>query len=77
MISWSQVSKALLAEYVACKSKGRPFKGLGLEHMNESSPPVIPSKLSSDILRSIQFQVLNFLFYSTSREFVWDRLETV
>ncbi|XP_019172423.1 PREDICTED: acyl-coenzyme A oxidase 3, peroxisomal-like [Ipomoea nil] len=51
-----QVSKALLAEYVVCKSKGRPFKELGLEHMNESSPPVIPSKLSSDILRSIQFQ---------------------
>ncbi|XP_019172426.1 PREDICTED: acyl-coenzyme A oxidase 3, peroxisomal-like [Ipomoea nil] len=50
-----QVSKALLAEYVTCKRKGKAFKGLGLEHMNEPCP-VIPSKLSSDTLGSIQFQ---------------------
>ncbi|XAR72577.1 Acyl-CoA oxidase [Bertholletia excelsa] len=50
-----QVSKALLAEYIAAKKRNRPFKGLGLEHMNNSSP-VIPSHLSSSTLRSIQFQ---------------------
>ncbi|XP_059663214.1 acyl-coenzyme A oxidase 3, peroxisomal-like [Cornus florida] len=50
-----QVSKALLAEYVAAKKRNVPFKGLGLDHMNKSSP-VIPSQLTSSILRSIQFQ---------------------
>ncbi|VFQ64461.1 unnamed protein product [Cuscuta campestris] len=50
-----QVSKALLAEYVAAKRTNKPFKGLGLEHMNESSP-VIPLQLTSDSLRSTRFQ---------------------
>ncbi|GFS34770.1 acyl-CoA oxidase 3 [Actinidia rufa] len=50
-----QVSKALLAEYIAAKKKNRPFRGLGLEHMNKSCP-VIPSRLTSSTLRSIQFQ---------------------
>ncbi|XP_019194231.1 PREDICTED: acyl-coenzyme A oxidase 3, peroxisomal-like [Ipomoea nil] len=50
-----QASKALLAEYMAVKRTKKPFKSLGLEHMNESSP-VIPSQLSSDALRSIRFQ---------------------
>ncbi|GFS45633.1 acyl-CoA oxidase 3 [Actinidia rufa] len=50
-----QVSKALLAEYVAAKKKNRPFRGLGLEHMNKSCP-VIPSQLASSTLRSIEFQ---------------------
>ncbi|CAH9089105.1 unnamed protein product [Cuscuta europaea] len=50
-----QVSKVLLAEYVAAKRANKPFKGLGLEHMNECTP-VIPSQLSSDALRSISFQ---------------------
>lgn len=50
-----QVSKVLLAEYMAAKRMNKPLKGLGLEHMNESSP-VIPSQLTSDSLRSIDFQ---------------------
>lgn len=50
-----QVSKALLAEYIAAKKRNRPFKGLGLEHMNKASP-IIPSVLSSSTLRSSQFQ---------------------
>uniref|UniRef100_A0A5B7BDQ3 Acyl-coenzyme A oxidase n=1 Tax=Davidia involucrata TaxID=16924 RepID=A0A5B7BDQ3_DAVIN len=50
-----QVSKALLAEYVAAKKRNKPFKGLGLEHMNNSCP-VIPPQLTSSTLRSIQFQ---------------------
>lgn len=51
-----QVSKALLAEYIAAKKRNIPFKELGLEHMNKTCP-VIPSKLTSSTLRSIQFQV--------------------
>ncbi|KAL3502696.1 hypothetical protein ACH5RR_037145 [Cinchona calisaya] len=50
-----QVSKALLAEYVAAKRRNKPFKGLGLEHMNKPSP-VIPSHLTSSVMRSIDFQ---------------------
>lgn len=51
-----QVSKALLAEYIAAKKRNKPFKELGLEHMNQTCP-VIPSKLASSTLRSIQFQM--------------------
>ncbi|WOG92880.1 hypothetical protein DCAR_0312157 [Daucus carota subsp. sativus] len=51
-----QVSKALLGEYVSAKKKNRPFNGLGLEHMNKPCP-LIPSQLTSSILRSIQFQM--------------------
>ncbi|XP_010279215.1 PREDICTED: acyl-coenzyme A oxidase 3, peroxisomal-like [Nelumbo nucifera] len=51
-----QVSKALLSEYIAAKKKKKPFKGLGLEHMNDSCP-VIPAQLSSSVLRSSKFQV--------------------
>lgn len=50
-----QVSKALLGEYMATQKNKRPFKGLWLEHMNGSSP-VIPSQLTSSILRCSQFQ---------------------
>ncbi|KAL2466601.1 Acyl-coenzyme A oxidase 3 [Abeliophyllum distichum] len=50
-----QVSKALLAEYVAAKKRNKPFKELGLEHMNRSCP-VIPAQLTSSTLRSTQFQ---------------------
>ncbi|CAI9787647.1 unnamed protein product [Fraxinus pennsylvanica] len=50
-----QVSKALLAEYVAAERRNKPFKELGLEHMNRSCP-VIPAKLMSSTLRSTQFQ---------------------
>ncbi|KAL1555635.1 Acyl-coenzyme A oxidase 3, peroxisomal [Salvia divinorum] len=50
-----QVSKALLAEYVAAKRKNKPFKELGLEHMNKPSP-TIPSRLSSSTVHSSQFQ---------------------
>ncbi|KAL6966136.1 Acyl-coenzyme A oxidase 3, peroxisomal [Sarracenia purpurea var. burkii] len=51
-----QVSKALLAEYVAAKKKNRAFRGLGLEHMNKSCP-IIPSELTSSTLRSTQLQI--------------------
>ncbi|CAI9787648.1 unnamed protein product [Fraxinus pennsylvanica] len=50
-----QVSKALLAEYVAAKMRNKPFKELGLEHMNRSCP-VIPAQLISSTLRNTQFQ---------------------
>ncbi|KAF5188727.1 Acyl-coenzyme A oxidase 3, peroxisomal [Thalictrum thalictroides] len=50
-----QVSKAILAEYVTAQRTKKPFKGLGLEHMNDPSP-VIPPHLTSSILRSNQFQ---------------------
>ncbi|WCJ30874.1 Acyl-coenzyme A oxidase 3 peroxisomal [Euphorbia peplus] len=51
-----QASKALFGEYVATKKKNKPFTGLGLEHMNGPCP-VIPSHLTSTILRSSQFQL--------------------
>lgn len=51
-----QVSKALLSEYVAAKKKNKPFKGLGLEHMN-GPVPVIQSNLTSTTLRNSQFQM--------------------
>ncbi|KAL8461163.1 hypothetical protein ACS0TY_032587 [Phlomoides rotata] len=50
-----QVSKALLAEYVAAKKKNKPFTELGLEHMNKSCP-TIPSQLTVSTIRSSQFQ---------------------
>ncbi|KAI3457170.1 hypothetical protein Pfo_013833 [Paulownia fortunei] len=50
-----QVSKALLAEYVAAKRRNKPFKELGLEHMNKSCPTV-PSQLTVSTVRSAQFQ---------------------
>jgi len=53
-----QVSKALLSEYVAAKKKNKPFKGLGLEHMN-GPVPVIQSNLTSTTLRNSQFQVMS------------------
>lgn len=51
-----QVSKALLADYIAAQRKGKPMKGLGLEHMN-SSRPVIPEELKSNLLRDPSIQV--------------------
>ncbi|PKI42740.1 hypothetical protein CRG98_036868 [Punica granatum] len=51
-----QISKALFAEYLNAKKRNKPFKGLGLEHMNGPSP-VVPSRLSSSTLRDRQFQV--------------------
>ncbi|XP_072982030.1 acyl-coenzyme A oxidase 3, peroxisomal-like [Typha latifolia] len=50
-----QVSKALLAEYMAVQKRKKPFKGLGLEHMNTPCP-VIPENLTSSTLRSSTFQ---------------------
>lgn len=52
----TQVSKALLAEYIAAQKRGKPFKALGLEHMNKPCP-VIPSQLTSSTLQCSQFQV--------------------
>ncbi|ONI16878.1 hypothetical protein PRUPE_3G127000 [Prunus persica] len=51
-----QVSKALLAEYIAAHKRSKPFKALGLEHMNKPCP-VIPSQLTSSTLQSSQFQM--------------------
>lgn len=51
-----QVSKALLGEYYATHKKQKPFKGLGLEHMNNTCP-VIPAVLDSFTLRSLRFQL--------------------
>ncbi|RCV21652.1 hypothetical protein SETIT_4G154600v2 [Setaria italica] len=51
-----QVSKALYAEFLAAQKKKKPFKGLGLEHLNGPSP-VIPDKLTGSILRSSKFQM--------------------
>ncbi|GFP79159.1 acyl-coenzyme a oxidase 3 peroxisomal [Phtheirospermum japonicum] len=50
-----QVSKALLAEYVAAKRRNKPFKELGLAHMNKSCP-AIPFQLTESTVRSTQFQ---------------------
>ncbi|KAK7257396.1 hypothetical protein RIF29_31345 [Crotalaria pallida] len=50
-----QISKALLAEYIVCETKNKPFRGLGLEHMNKPWP-IIPSQLTSSTVRSSQFQ---------------------
>ncbi|KAJ0244948.1 Acyl-CoA oxidase/dehydrogenase [Hirschfeldia incana] len=58
-ILMQQVSKALFAEYVSCKKRNKPFKGLGLEHMN-SSRPVLPTQLTSSTLRSSHFQKNTF-----------------
>ncbi|KAG1334969.1 acyl-coenzyme A oxidase 3, peroxisomal [Cocos nucifera] len=54
-ILMQQVSKALLGEYIAAQKRKKPFKGLGLEHMNDPCP-VIPANLTSCTLRSITFQ---------------------
>ncbi|PQP97882.1 acyl-coenzyme A oxidase 3 peroxisomal [Prunus yedoensis var. nudiflora] len=51
-----QVSKALLGEYIAAQNRSKPFKALGLEHMNKPCP-VIPSQLTSSTLQSSQFQM--------------------
>ncbi|MED6203976.1 Acyl-coenzyme A oxidase 3, peroxisomal, variant 2 [Stylosanthes scabra] len=51
-----QISKALLGEYIVCQTKKQPFRGLGLEHMN-NPVPVLPSQLRSSILRSSEFQL--------------------
>lgn len=56
-----QVSKTLFGEYVAAKKRNKPFKGLGLEHVNLPCP-VVPSQLTSSAMRSVNFQVMiNFL----------------
>ncbi|KAK1412129.1 hypothetical protein QVD17_33127 [Tagetes erecta] len=50
-----QISKALLAEFLAAKKRNKPIKGLGLEHLNKPAP-VIPTQLTSSTLRTSQFQ---------------------
>uniref|UniRef100_A0A453SAG2 Uncharacterized protein n=1 Tax=Aegilops tauschii subsp. strangulata TaxID=200361 RepID=A0A453SAG2_AEGTS len=59
LISLTQVSKALYAEFLTTQRKKKSFKGLGLEHLNGPCP-VIPHSLTSVILRSSKFQVKNF-----------------
>ncbi|KAI3989340.1 hypothetical protein MKX01_026923 [Papaver californicum] len=55
-----QVSKALIAEYIAAQKRKKAFKGLGLEHMNGPCH-VIPAQLTSSILRSTNFQMDIFI----------------
>ncbi|KVI09835.1 Acyl-CoA dehydrogenase/oxidase [Cynara cardunculus var. scolymus] len=50
-----QISKALLAEFLAAKKRNKPVRGLGLEHLNKPAP-IIPSQLTSSTLRTTQFQ---------------------
>ncbi|GJM99658.1 hypothetical protein PR202_ga16779 [Eleusine coracana subsp. coracana] len=51
-----QVSKALYAEFLSAQKKKKPFKGLGLEHLN-GPIPVIPGNLTSSVFRSSKFQM--------------------
>jgi acyl-CoA oxidase len=51
-----QVSKALLGDYFLARMKGRPMKGMGLEHLN-GPPPVLPQSLNTTLLRDPTFQV--------------------
>ncbi|KAJ7981544.1 Acyl-coenzyme A oxidase [Quillaja saponaria] len=51
---WS--ARHSLHEYVASQKKNKPFKGLGLEHMDKPSP-IISSQITSNTLRSSQFQI--------------------
>ncbi|KAI3440777.1 Acyl-coenzyme A oxidase [Psidium guajava] len=51
-----QISKTLFAEYIAAQKRNKPFRGLGLEHMNGPFP-LIPQQLPSTVLRSGHFQV--------------------
>ncbi|KAK1298571.1 putative acyl-coenzyme A oxidase 3.2, peroxisomal [Acorus calamus] len=55
LISEFDISKTLLGEYMAVLSSKRPYKGLGLEHMNGPCP-VILDNLTSYVLRSSKFQ---------------------
>jgi len=54
-----QVSKALLADYLAAKKKGKPMKGMGLEHINGAAP-FIPQELNESTLRDSKFQLALF-----------------
>eukprot|EP01018_Ginkgo_biloba_P000656 Gb_13273 [translate_table: standard] len=67
-----QVSKALLGEYSAARKKGKPLKGLGLEHINDSCP-VIPAVLNTFVLRSVKFQI--DIFHLRERDLL-ERLAT-
>ncbi|CAI5961359.1 unnamed protein product [Closterium sp. NIES-65] len=53
------VSKAILADYMAAKRKGKPLHGLGLEHLNG---PRVPLSTSSNraILRDLKFHLALF-----------------
>lgn len=51
-----QVNKAMLMEYMTVKNRNKPFKELGLEHMNKSCP-IIPSQLTVATVRNSKFQV--------------------
>ncbi|KAJ7546644.1 hypothetical protein O6H91_08G048700 [Diphasiastrum complanatum] len=53
-----QVSKALIAEYLTSKKKGKPLKGLGLEHIN--GPPPVLSSDAGFSLRDKNFQIALF-----------------
>eukprot|EP00271_Cylindrocystis_brebissonii_P008928 TRINITY_DN23463_c0_g1_i1.p1 TRINITY_DN23463_c0_g1~~TRINITY_DN23463_c0_g1_i1.p1 ORF type:complete len:695 (-),score=132.58 TRINITY_DN23463_c0_g1_i1:105-2189(-) len=56
-----QVSKALLGDFIAAHKKGRPLKGMGLEHMNGPRPNLVEGgDLTSAVLRSSDFQLTLF-----------------
>ncbi|GKE80094.1 acyl-coenzyme A oxidase 3, peroxisomal-like protein, partial [Tanacetum coccineum] len=50
-----QVSKALLAEFMAAKKRNIPINCFGLEHLNKPVP-IIPSYLTSSTIRNAEFQ---------------------
>jgi acyl-CoA oxidase len=54
-----QVSKALLADYMSATKRGKPIKGMGLEHINGPAP-VIPEDLTRSVLRDSKFQLALF-----------------
>ncbi|XP_024393119.1 acyl-coenzyme A oxidase 3, peroxisomal [Physcomitrium patens] len=54
-----QVSKALLADYMSAKKRGKPMKGMGLEHINGPAL-VIPEDLTRSVLRDSKFQLALF-----------------
>eukprot|EP00897_Mesotaenium_endlicherianum_P007553 jgi/Mesen1/6826/ME000035S06196 len=51
-----QVSKAMLADYMGAQRRGKPLKGMGLEHMNEACPS-LPSTFDRSTLRSSNVQL--------------------
>ncbi|MQL80848.1 hypothetical protein Taro_013308 [Colocasia esculenta] len=60
-----QVSKSLLAEYIAALKRNKPLRAFGLEHMNNPCPS-IPDNLSSSAVRGSQFQM--DVFYLRERD---------
>lgn len=54
-----QVSKALLGDYMTANRKGKPLRGMGMEHVNGPSP-VLPREFTRDVLRDGDFLLTLF-----------------